>query len=584
MSGSRRLDINLHLDHAGYDREAAAARATSKKMAEGIISDADAASSKVAQQHLKTSSAAKKAAQEEQAALEASTKAQMASITNFVKMGAAMVGLQSGHAMLQSLVGDLDKMAAYSQKTAEELLKIRGLMRELAALRGEMGTTGTTVAHVMATAAQTLQTPQEVNQMEQAALGIGELAIGDTISKEDFEKALISSGKMATLEGGSADAYGALVGQLAIQSDHKLSPEEAQARLYRMFMIQQPGGFRNMTQAAGQFAELNPLIMNKILTAEEAMGTLSAFSVGKPGQAATMTDQFIRATLGNQVRARGMKIDPDLDTEKTYEYMKNIGADKTHNPIEIGKAIAADFKEQRAKDKKFDPYTYLQMQGFGNQGDREVIMTFAGLQNSDKLKKIEAAQNANLQIGAAGEGVIDQKFRDRLKKEPDLIARQAAMLDELATAQQGLKEEPYELARRHSFAQLKSMGGIYGKYEDWNNLSPVGEKMYDASHFWNGDENSYGSIRSFTHTRLRREAERIGINPEDSTGQLSGLEWDKELARQIQAKGGDLSLQSGKSLERSAASFERSTKRLEELLNGQMPPPLLGGPFVPRTR
>ena len=213
----------------------------------------------------------------------------MANVKSLVQMGAAMMGLQSAGSVFHAIVDDFDKSRQYSAKVVEDLFKMRGAIRELAALRGEMGVTGPTAAHVLGVSAQTLQSTEEVNQMEQAGLGVGELAIGKTISKGEFDKAMVAAGKMQTLEGGSSDAYGRLTGQIALQSDHQMNAAEVQARLDRLFKIQQPGGFTNMSHAASQFAELNGHIMNQILTPEQAMGTLSAFSVSSPGQAATKT-------------------------------------------------------------------------------------------------------------------------------------------------------------------------------------------------------------------------------------------------------------------------------------------------------
>ena len=516
---------------------------------------------------------------------------QVASLKSLVQMSAAMVGLQSVSGVFTAMAHDMDKTSAYAMKTAEDLFKIRGALRELAALRGEMGTTGPTTAHVLGVQAQTLQTTEEVTAMESAALGIGELAIGvkengkleagKSMTREDFDKALISAGKMATLEGGSADAYGALTGQIALQSDHELSPEEMQARLDRMFKIQQPGGFRNMTQAASQFADVNDLVMNKIVTAEQAMGLNSAFSVSSPGQAATMTQQFVRATLGNQVRARGMKINPELETEKTFEYMKDIGADKTHDPIQIGKAIAADFAEAQKADKDFDPYTYLQQKGFGNQDDRKVIMAFAGMTNTEKINKIEAAQNAPLQIGAAGQGVIDKRFDDRVRKDPFLLNRQAETLDKLADAKQGQKEEPYEIARRFAFAHMKHVGAMYGQYSEWQGVSPGWEQYYDTQALRSPEDNSYTALRRMTSYTLHHEAKRLGVK---DSGE-SNVDYEKDLARRVQAAGGDLSGGAAKDLMNAAKTIDRAATKLEHALSPKGPPaPIQGRPNQPRLR
>jgi hypothetical protein len=620
---ARRLDIKFGLDMTEVARAQAKARADSKKLATDMISDVDAAEKQKLEllklqlrQGLAASEAARKqdvqgAAQAEQQKLELlrmqlkeglrvsearrrtlgeekkaqqdANEAQMESVSGFLKMGAAMIGLESGKAMVSGVVGELDRTTAAAFKTAEELFKIRGAVRELAALRGEMGHTGPTAAHVLSMQSKTLQSSEDVNAMEQSAIGIGELAIGKTISREDFDTALESVGKMATLEGGSSDAYGALLGQTALQSDHKLTPEEAQARIHRLFQIQQPGGFRNMSQAAGQFSQMNGLIMNKILSPEEAMGTLSAFSVGNAGSAGTDTQAFVRATLGGQIKARGMAVDPDLDTQKTFEYMKAIGADKTKNPIEIGKAIARDLDKHK-NDAGFNAYQHLQLHGFGNQHDREAIMTFAGLTNSGQLAKIEAAQNAPLDMGKPGEGPIDRLFNERVARDPFFQTRKAEVLGQLGSTKQGLKEEPYEIARKAAFAKLLNENRMYGKYEEWGHRSELADFAEDMSMFRAPEKNSYGALRNATGDQIRREAKRLGID-ESPVSMFSQETNDRDLARRVQGAGGDLSGITAKDLAAAAKDIREAAREFKAATAQKGPPPAIQGkPAQPRLR
>ena len=116
----------------------------------------------------------------------------------------------------------------------------------------------------MGISAQTLQTPEEAQHIEEAGLGIGELAIGPggKMTRAELEKSLISAGKMQTMEGGPAEAYGAMVGQLALSSKENLTADQMQGKMNRMFQIQQPGGFKNFGQAAQQYTKIQPLIQS----------------------------------------------------------------------------------------------------------------------------------------------------------------------------------------------------------------------------------------------------------------------------------------------------------------------------------
>jgi hypothetical protein len=412
-------------------------------------------------------------------------------------------------------------------------------------------------------------------------LGIGEVAIGKTISKENFDKSMVPAGRMQTLEGGNAGLYGAVTGQIALQSDHMLSPEEVQARINRMYEIQKPGGFTNMSQAIEQDSQQSQLVMNGILTPEQSMGTLSAFSaVGPPGQAATTTNQFVRATLGNQVRAKGMQVNPELDTEKTYEYFKRLGDDKENDPLKIGKAMAADLAAQKKANASLSPDRYLQEHGFGNQHDRDAIMAFSGLQNTGKLEMIEAAQNAPLELG----GVIDRRFNERVAGDAFFQNRKAETADALATMKAGAANEPYEIARRMANAELKKNGALYGKYEDRNNLSPLNEFFADTAAPRDPGSNSYTALRENARSNLEREARRLNLKIEDPTS-VFDVDRDQKLARQIQGAGGDVTGSTTmQSLESGAKSFERRMKRVEDALVPKVPAPIQGKPNQPRLR
>jgi hypothetical protein len=51
-----------------------------------------------------------------------------------------------------------------------------------------------------------------------------------------------------------------------------------------------------------------------------------------------------------------MQVDPELDTEKTYEYFKRLGVDKENDPLKIGKAMAAELAAPKKANASFSPY------------------------------------------------------------------------------------------------------------------------------------------------------------------------------------------------------------------------------------
>ena len=491
-----------------------------------------------------------------------------------LKASAAMVGFQSMGSLLSGIVTHFDKIRMDAFHAAEDVLRMRGAIRELAALRGDLGKTGPTMAHVLGISAQTLQTPEEAQHMEEAGLGIGELAIGPggKMTRAEFEKSLISAGKMQTMEGGPAEAYGAMVGQLPPSSKENLTADQMQGKMNRMFQIQQPGGFKNFGQAAQQYAKIQPLIQSGVLTEEQGMGLLSAMSVSSPEESASMVDQFVRATMSNRMRERGMKVPEGVEFQKSADYMKSIGADKMTDPIEIGKTIAADLKakeaEAAANGKKFDQYGYLQTHGLGqNQQDLQTIMLFAGLQNRGTLGKIQEAENAPLQTG-----VIDKTFEERRTKDLFLQGRAGQIQEQLATAKQGMAEEPMIAAQRGVCtpkAAGQNLGLVRGMARDRHH---VGRRSEYRSHRRRRQLSRAGQHRS--DAVLEEERQRVGAPV--AAARLGGNRL-RETAENVRNAGGDVTRGTAEDLRKAAADLREAAKDMREAKTAkpaQLSPPL----------
>ena len=398
-----------------------------------------------------------------------------------IAMSGAMLAVQSAEAVFQILVEHAEKFRKYLFDSAEKLADLRAAIRELAALRGDLGVTGPTAAAVLAVGAKTLQTPEDVKKTEETFRGVAEVAIGKSIRKEDIPRMIEGIGKFATLEGGDAGAHGTLAAQIALQSGHMLSAEEMQARSKRMFAIQQPGAFVNLTQAVGQSKQLNPDVMSGVLSGEEAMGLASAFSLNNPESAAIQSQALIRGLLVGRVKARGMKIAEGIAFETTDKYIKSLTDEKgvplreDATVIDLGKAVARDFARQTNADAgrglKFDPNRYLVEHGFGDQDTRKAIQSYAALQNSGNMIAIEAAQNAALDMGTPGLGVIDALARKRFAADPLFQRKQMERFAELSAAKVGMEQEPIELWQRSAFQQLVAEGKQAGTFEQWKSKS-----------------------------------------------------------------------------------------------------------------
>jgi len=487
------------------------------------------------------------------------------------KFGAAMLGLQSAQQIVSTFVAHFDKIREDAFKATEDVMRMRGAVRELQALRGEMGQTGKGVSHVFDIARQTLQSTEDVQAMEQEGLGTGELAIKDDADKAEFAKAMVAAGRMQTVFGGSAAPYGKMMGQIALQSKGPLDAANMEGQANRLFQIQQPGGFRNMESALKQYSSLNPLVMNGVYTPEEAMGLASAFSVSSPEEAGTKAEQFTRSVMAGRVRSRGMSVGEGVDMERTDAYFKELGIDEQDSAIQRGKKIADDLARQKAaaeaNGKRFNTTEYLMLHGFTNQQDALAIMDFAGLRNSGRLEKIEEAQNAALDPGA-----ITRRFNERVKADNSLKDRQAELLSETAGAGQGLEEEPLVIAQKAAFGRLKAQGKITGTFKEWRNKGFLERTTQDILF---GGLNE--QVNRETYKSLFSESSRLGIadRPYSSFGATEGEM--RTMAQRVQGAGGDITRGTAEALDKAANKLLNATEKLEEAMNPPGPPAALVG-------
>jgi hypothetical protein len=400
------------------------------------------------------------------------------SIKSAIGFGAAMVGLQSAQSVIGMFTEHFARIRQYAAKTADEIQRMREGIRELQALRGEMGETGKGIAHTIGISGQTMQTPEEVKEMLKHGLSTGAMALGKgpsaAMTEEEFDQLMIGAGKFQAMEGGNAGIFGDLAGLVALESKGKLTPEEGEARIERLFHIQIPGRFPVMSQAVAQYAKNTSLVMNDIYTPEELMGLTSAFSISGPEESATKVQQFTRSVMAGRVKARGMAVSPDVDFEKTSEYFKGLGITDQDSAIERGKKIAKDLQKQKsaaqAAGKRFPAHEYLIEHGFGNMQDREAIMDFSGMLNTGRLEKIEAAQNEPLVPGA-----ITKRFSERTARDPFFAARGAEISEEAADIKRGSEVEDMRAIKRAAFSRLKAQGKVSGDFKEFEqswNLDP----------------------------------------------------------------------------------------------------------------
>jgi hypothetical protein len=304
---------------------------------------------------------------------------------------------------------------------------------------------------------------------------------------------------------------------------------------------------------------VQPLVQSGVLSPEDAMSLLSTMSVASPEEASTMVEQFTRATMAGRLRERGMKVPEGIEFQKSAEYMKSIGADKLTKPQEIGKRIAADLKSKEADAKKsgkeFSVYDYLRTHGFVNEKDVETVMLMTGLKNSDKLQKIEEAQNAPVETSPMG--VLDKRMEERVRKEPFLQSRATELSEQLAEAKQGVENEALRTSRRAAFARLKGQGKISGSFQEWEDTEADSWKkaMQDANPL---APNYHSQVDLMSDQFLEVQRRHLGIAR--PSGQLGAEGYRRELANSVRDNGGDVAMGVIEDLKEAAKDFREAAR------------------------
>ncbi len=498
-------------------------------------------------------------------------------IKSVVGFGAAMVGLQGAQGVVAVFTDHFDRIRQYAAKAADEIQNMRESVRELQALRGELGVTGPGVAHLVAMSAQTLQRPEEVKAMEEAGLGLGELAVGEgkgkTMTRAEFDQFMVSAGKMQAMEGGNAGAWGEMAGLITLQSKGKLAPDEAEGKLNRMFEIQRPGAFTSMTQAIGQYQKMGALVSNDILTQEEAMGLVAAqASAGVKEEAGTHAQQLARAVLVGRIKSRGMSMSPDVDSEKTDQYMKGLGIAENDSVMERARKISDDLAKNTGPGKR-NATEYMAEHGFGNEEERQALMSYSGLRNAGKLGDIEKAQNAPVDNGA-----ITRRFEERKAHDPFLSGRAAQLSGQAANLVRGNQVENLRQINEAAFNSLLWRGEVSGDFKEYEQSWGISPR-----NLFGGDR---GKVNAEAASMIRNQAAKAGV----SSGMLPGQQYASDetlsgaMTRIRQAGVNPLGGVEG-DIKAAAAALLKAAEALEkQTVKRAVPVPMPGKPAPAQTR
>lgn len=485
--------------------------------------------------------AAEKSAQREAAAIERANQKAGAFATTLQNVAGTFLGFVGFQAILNEIGGSFERAQNAAVNAAKFVGEYREALLELAALKGRLGETGPELQENLQFRAQTLQTREAATAFQLTALGAGEAGIDKggvekSISEDEFKKLMVLVGSMQAAEGGAAETYGALAGQVPMLMGRHTTGEESFRKIGQFYNILKPGG-STFSGGVEQFLKNAPYAQ-LFEDPAQMMALQSAFSIKNRGGAGEQVEQFMRATVGGLGRMRGVQVEGD--SEKIGEYLKNIGATDQMTPVDIGKRVAADFAQQRtasaAKGEKFNPMSYLLHHGYGNQEDRMALMAFSDLMSSGVYEKtFEPLTQA---MPTAAEAM--QPIRRFQGADPAALNRGAELALELAKVNVGVGPREYaEQMYKVAFAQMKSEpgSGITGEYEDV--MSPNSWNPFD----WNRQM----QVRDRAAGNLMTEARRVGVEPGIGVGEIAGALGPEghaammyRLSARVGERGGDI--------------------------------------------
>jgi hypothetical protein len=415
-------------------------------------------------------------------------------LTKLMKFGAA-VGVIKGVA--QAFI-DFNENIIQSSRLVTEYQEA---LRELAALRGHPGDTGEEMRADLEFRAKTKQTAQESRALREEAYNVGQVSIdtvdaaGKVMSKgvmdpKEFEQAVQYTGMMQSVYGGDAKVMGQMIGTIPqIAGKGRMTGKEAFTYQSQLFDIFQLGGF-SASAGAQQFSTIAPYIGPDLMGGQQAAALMAAYSNRDPARGATRVEQMVRATVGAQGRMRGARLE-GIDTQKTGEYLKSIGADKLKDPVAVMKKISDDLmragydpnkkEEDMTEDELQSVFTYLGSKGYGGQEEKQAILGFHQMRKNFEEKFQPLIQgrgglpegDPRRRAGKTYEEAITP-IEVAQRANPVLQERETKLAGDIANVAEAGGAGTFDRRFRAMFEIGRAQGRIYaagGKYED---LSSIG--------------------------------------------------------------------------------------------------------------
>lgn len=492
-----------------------------------------------------------------------------------------LVGMAGGITSLAGAVGAVaakyEDMARQARQAAEDTLRMRGELKELAGLGGKPFVDADTLKSQLGFRSKTLQSATDASRLQESALGMAGAVVGpgQKLSQDEFQTLLVAAGQLQVSRNIDPTAMGQIAGTLAFNAKPGTDGETLKRQLLAQFKTADLGNLTPST-FADQFAKAAPTVGAGDFSSMGEMGAvLSGMSFSGRDVAGERIRQLVRMTRGslNDVsKPAGADISPG-------EYLKSIGATDQVDTRRILEMMSGDVDRQKAalpKGQTLALDTYLRKRGYGSVEDINAFKAYYSNRDVINQKLLPAANQlptadqVNQQLGA-------------FRLTPSGFAQQAELSKDVSTVTQGVGAPEYLLSyKRDLFERLKTRDA--GSWMGW------GGQFEGSQTAWNAPSFHKEMIED-----LRAKGTAVGLDwapklvstgmgeaVEDPLAGTSSPEQFGQLFTQILAKGGSVagSPETKAALDRQIDLASKMEKHLAQIANrlGNAPPAQAFGP------
>ena len=453
-----------------------------------------------------------------------STNSLVGGMTKFVaKMSALQLATQAATAFGESM----KEASEFAASSANEVIRIRDGLRELANLQGKPGVDDATLRGAMALRQATGMNEADSRQFQEQYLGSLPLAEKKgNIDRATANAAAKEGGRSSVRGGRDAKTAGDLVG--SVGSFGQITTAKQATGQVQQIIDQLNDGRGNLTPLVKELmkgAAATVGLVNAFRTLPERAAAISVTTgiVGSAGQSSTALGAAIRGLTGFTKKQGKALAEHGITSGQDLPTMIERIAPLIENAEKAGKNASAALAEA----------------GFGNKTDRDAII---GLVRNKKVLR-EAVEKVREDRGSTAKATAAGNRAIRLNREfygSDKAAANRVAEANLASAkvERGIATEPMAIARKNAEADLLQ------KQELDTTGSLLSQRLRGlvAPQWLTGVDQRQRDIDIQARRNLVREGKRVGVRvPQRNFGTAEGA-LTEDLNRygpQIQQRGGN---------------------------------------------